>query len=172
MANTFLLAQGREVGRSLVEPDMVETARMVLERARQRGVNLELPTDVVVTDSLDEPSVIEVVAADAVTPEVLIVDLGPASRARYREAVMAARTVFWNGPMGVFESQPFAEGTMALAGALAATEAFTVVGGGESVMAIHRAGVAESIDHVSTGGGASLAFLTGETLPAIAALEG
>jgi phosphoglycerate kinase len=171
MANTFLLAQGHEIGRSLVEADMVDTARTVMERARQRGVTLELPTDVVVADSIEEPSIVEVVAADAVTPELMIVDLGPASRDRYRKAVMAANTVFWNGPMGVFESEPFAEGTMALATALADTAAFTVVGGGESVMAVRRAGVVDRIDHVSTGGGASLAFLTGETLPAIRALE-
>jgi phosphoglycerate kinase len=171
MANTFLLAEGREVGRSLVEPDLADTAREVMERARERGVTLELPTDVVVTDSIEQPSTIAVVAADAVAPELMIVDLGPDSRARYREAVMTASTVFWNGPMGVFESEPFAEGTMALATALADTSAFTVVGGGESVMAIRRAEVADRIDHVSTGGGASLAFLTGDTLPAIAALE-
>ncbi len=171
MANTFLLAQGHEVGRSLVEAEMVDTAREVLRRAEIRGVKLELPDDVVVTDSLDEPSRIEVVRADAVPSETLIVDLGPASRDRYRRAILEARTVFWNGPMGVFESEPFAEGTMAVAHALADSRAFTVVGGGESVMAIHRAGVAAQIDHVSTGGGASLAFLTGEKLPAIKALE-
>ena len=171
MANTFLLAQGHEVGRSLVEAEMVATAREVLRLAEVRGVNLELPTDVVVTDSVSDPSIIEIVAADAVPPETMIVDLGPVSRNRYREAILGARTVFWNGPMGVFESEPFAEGTMVLANALAESRAFTVVGGGESVMAVHRAGVAAGIDHVSTGGGASLAFLTGETLPAIKALE-
>ena len=171
MANTFLLAQGHEVGRSLVEEEMVTTAREVLRLAEVRGVNLELPTDVVVTDSVSEPSIIEIVDADAVPPETMIVDLGPVSRNRYREAILGARTVFWNGPMGVFESEPFAEGTMVLANALAESRAFTVVGGGESVMAVHRAGVAAGIDHISTGGGASLAFLTGETLPAIEALE-
>ena len=172
MANTFLLAQGHGVGRSLVEEEMVATAREVMVAAASRGIALELPTDVVVTDSLEAPLVIDVVAADAVPDETMIVDLGPASQERYSEAIAGARTVFWNGPMGVFEVEAFAKGTMAVAHALADSDAFTVVGGGESVMAIKQAEVAESIDHVSTGGGASLQFLTGETLPAIRALEG
>jgi phosphoglycerate kinase len=171
MANTFLLAQGHPVGRSLVEEEMVETAREVMASAAARGVSLELPSDVVVTDSLGAPTRTEIVPADAVPEDLMIVDLGPASRQRYCAAIAGAQTVFWNGPMGVFEVEAFAEGTMAVAQAMAASAAFTVVGGGESVMAIRRAGVDSSIDHVSTGGGASLQFLTGETLPAILALE-
>lgn len=171
MANTFLLAQGHGVGRSLVEPEMLDTALEVLRRAEDRGVTVELPTDVVVTDSLSTPKVIEVVAADAVPSDLMIVDLGPDSRGRYSAAILGAKTVFWNGPMGVFEVEPFDKGTLAVATAMAESSAFTVVGGGESVMAIKRAGVADSIDHVSTGGGASLQFLTGEPLPAIVALE-
>ena len=171
MANTFLLAQGHEVGRSLVEPEMLDTALEVVRRAEERGVTVALPTDVVVTDSLDDPQVIEVVAAHAVPSDLMIVDLGPDSRQRYANAILGAKTVFWNGPMGVFEVDPFDAGTLAVARAMADTEAFTVVGGGESVMAIKRAGVADAIDHVSTGGGASLQFLTGEPLPALVALE-
>lgn len=171
MANTFLLAQGHDVGRSLVEPEMLDTALEVLRRAGDCGVTLELPTDVVVTDSLDDPQVIEVVAAEAVPSDLMIVDLGPDSRNRYANAILGAKTVFWNGPMGVFEVEPFDAGTLAVARAMADSDAFTVVGGGESVMAIKRAGVADAIDHVSTGGGASLQFLTGEPLPAIIALE-
>lgn len=171
MANTFLLAQGHGVGRSLVEPEMLDTALEVLRRAEDRGVTVELPTDVVVTDSLSAPKVIEVVAADAVPSDLMIVDLGPDSRGRYSATILGAKTVFWNGPMGVFEVEPFDKGTLAVATAMAESSAFTVVGGGESVMAIKRAGVADSIDHVSTGGGASLQFLTGEPLPAIVALE-
>jgi len=171
MANTFLLAQGHEVGRSLVEPEMLDTALEVVRRAGERGVTVALPTDVVVTDSLDDPQVIEVVAAHAVPSDLMIVDLGPDSRQRYANAILGAKTVFWNGPMGVFEVDPFDAGTLAVARAMADTEAFTVVGGGESVMAIKRAGVADAIDHVSTGGGASLQFLTGEPLPALVALE-
>jgi len=172
MANTFLLAEGREVGRSLVEVEMLDTARTVLERARSRGVELILPSDVVVADELDDPMRVEVVAAEAVSADLMIVDLGPDSRERARAAVAGGRTVFWNGPMGVFEVERFAAGTLAVAEAMAASTAFTVVGGGESVMAIKRAGVEDRIDHVSTGGGASLEFLTGRTLPAVTALGG
>ena len=111
------------------------------------------------------------VAAGEVPDDLMIVDIGPRTRARFEEAIGGAKTVFWNGPMGVFETPEFAEGTMAVARALAASKAFTVVGGGESVMAVHRAGVAGAIGHVSTGGGASLEFITGKVLPAIAALE-
>jgi phosphoglycerate kinase len=171
MANTFFLAQGREVGRSLVEEDMLDTARRVLERARERGVAIELPEDVVVADAVDDPQRIEVVASDAIPAELMVVDIGPRARARYREALAGARTAFWNGPMGVFEVEAFAAGTMAVAEALAGSPAFSVVGGGESVMAVRRAGLADRIDHVSTGGGASLEFITGEELPAIAALN-
>jgi phosphoglycerate kinase len=171
MANTMLLAQGREVGRSLVEREMLETASAVLRRAAERGVRIELPTDVVVGDAIASPTRFEVVAADAVPADMMIVDIGPATQARFAAAIAGARTVFWNGPMGVFETPEFAEGTMAVARALAASKAFTVVGGGESVMAVHRAGVAGAIGHVSTGGGAALEFITGKVLPAIAALE-
>ena len=171
MANTMLLAQGRPVGHSLVEQEMLETARSVLSRAKERGVRLELPSDVVVADAIASPTRVEVVAAGAVPADMMIVDIGPASRKLYAAAIAGARTAFWNGPMGVFETEQFAAGTMAVARALATSKAFTVVGGGESVMAVHRAGVADAIGHVSTGGGASLEFLTGEVLPAIAALE-
>jgi phosphoglycerate kinase len=171
MANTFFLAQGLEVGRSLVEEAMVETAQSVLAAATERGIEFILPADVVVADSIDDPQRIEVVASNAIPAELMVVDIGPEARALYRKILSAARTVFWNGPMGVFEMTDFAAGTLAVAEALAASPAFTVVGGGESVMAIRRAGVIDDIDHVSTGGGASLQFITGESMPAIAALE-
>ncbi len=171
MANTFLLARGLEVGRSLVEPAMIGTARNVIERASARGVTLLLPEDVVVTDDLDNPSRIDVVPPENVSDDVMIVDLGPASRERVAAAVAGARTVFWNGPMGVFEKERFAAGTMAVARAMAASDGFTVVGGGESVMAVHQAGVADRLSHVSTGGGASLQLVAGAPLPALNALE-
>jgi phosphoglycerate kinase len=171
MANTFFLAQGLEIGRSLVEEEMVETARSVLAAATESGIEFILPADVVVTDSIDDPQRIEVVASNAIPAELMVVDIGPEARALYREILLAARTVFWNGPMGVFEMTDFAAGTLAVVEALAASPAFTVVGGGESVMAIRQAGVIDDIDHVSTGGGASLQFITGESMPAIAALE-
>jgi phosphoglycerate kinase len=171
MANTMLLAQGLSVGSSLVEPEMLDTCRAVLDRAAARGVNLQLPQDVVVADDIDEPRRIEVRAVDDIPNDLMIVDLGPETRNRYTAALADAATVFWNGPMGVFEVEEFAAGTVAIARALADTDAFTVVGGGESVMAIHHAGVADRVGHVSTGGGASLQYLTGEELPAFGALE-
>ncbi len=171
MANTFFVAQGREVGRSLVEAEMVDVARDVLARAEGRGIRLLLPTDVVVTDDLDNPTKVDVVGCDAVPTDMMIVDLGPDSRRAYAGALADARTVFWNGPMGVFEVERFAEGTLTIARAMADCPGFTVIGGGESVMAVNRAGLEDRIDHVSTGGGASLQFLTGAPLPAVVALE-
>jgi phosphoglycerate kinase len=171
MANTFFKAQGLEVGRSLVEDEMIETAREVLAAAGARGVAIELPTDVVVTDAVDGPHTIDVVSSTEIPADRMVVDIGPETQRRYATALSEARTVFWNGPMGVFEVDDFAAGTLGVARALAASSAYSVVGGGESVMAIRRAGVADEIDHVSTGGGASLQFLTGEELPALTALE-
>jgi len=171
MANTFLKALGHEIGRSLVEDEMLSTARDVMDTAADRSIDVLIPTDVVVTDAIDAPSIVEVVAADAIPPDLMVVDLGPESHQRFAAAIGGARTVFWNGPMGVFEIEAFSRGTMAIATAMADCPGFTVVGGGESVLAIRRAGVVDRIDHVSTGGGASLAFLTGDELPALAALE-
>ncbi len=171
MANTFLLAKGFEVGRSLVEEEMIDTALTVLEGAEERGVDLLLPTDVVVADAIKDPERVEVVSSDSIPADLMVVDIGPESRARYGEFLAEAKTIFWNGPMGVFEVPEYAAGTLAVAEALAASPAFSVVGGGESVMAVRRAGVIEEIDHVSTGGGASLQFITGEDLPALVALE-
>jgi phosphoglycerate kinase len=150
---------------------MLDTARSVMERARERDVELMLPGDVVVTDNLDGTGRITVVPVDSVGPDDLIVDLGPESRRRYAEALGDARTVFWNGPMGVFEVDAFAAGTLAVAEAMAACGGFTVVGGGESVMAAKKAGVEDRMSHVSTGGGASLKFITGDPLPALVVLE-
>jgi 3-phosphoglycerate kinase len=171
MANTFLAARGLEVGRSLVEEEMFDTVHDVTRHAADRGVTIEIPSDVVVTDDLENPNRVEVVSADGISPEEMVVDLGPSSRKRYRDVVADAGTVFWNGPMGVFEIAEFSAGTLAIAEALASSNAFSVVGGGESVMAVRQAGLEDRIDHVSTGGGASLQFLTGETLPAIGVLE-
>jgi phosphoglycerate kinase len=170
MANTFFKTCGLEVGRSLVENEMLATARTVLDRAAARGVELVLPSDVVVSDDLSSPTRVEVVAVDAIPPDLMVVDIGPDTRARYVEVLAGARTVFWNGPMGVFEVERFAAGTVAVAEALASCPGFTVVGGGESVMAVRRAGVDDRIDHVSTGGGASLALVSGDELPALTAL--
>ncbi len=170
MANTFLLAQDCELGTSLVERDLLDTARGILARAAERGATVILPEDVVVAPSLEAPAG-QVVPADRIPADHMVVDVGPATIARIQNAVAVARTVFWNGPAGVFERPPFAAGTLAVAKAMAASSAFTVVGGGESVAAVHQAGVASQLSHVSTGGGASLEFLGGATLPGVAVLE-
>lgn len=170
MANTFLAAQGHDLKASLVEAERVELAGTILARAAERGIEVLLPTDLVVTDSFEAPTRWETVAASAVPEGMLAVDVGPATRAIFAAAVGRARTLFWNGPLGVFEKPPFDEGTRAVAAALAACPGFTVIGGGETVAAAHQAGVAERLGHVSTGGGASLEFLAGRELPGVAAL--
>ena len=171
MAYTFLKARGRPVGRSLVEETLVDTTRDIERTARTHGVRLELPDDHVVADRLDAHAAIDAIdVADPAIGDRLGVDIGPRTADRYREAIAAARTVLWNGPMGVFEIEPFARGTLAVAKAVAASPAASIVGGGDSVAAVRRAGVAERITHVSTGGGASLELLGGRTLPGVAAL--
>lgn len=171
MANTFLAARGHDLKKSLVEPDRIELAGEILARAEDAGTRVLLPTDLVVTDSLGDPQRVETVAADAVPDGLLAVDVGPTTRAAFVEACADAGTLFWNGPLGVFETPPFHEGTQAVAEGLAHCQGFTVIGGGETVAAVRRAGVADSLSHVSTGGGASLELLAGKTLPGVAALQ-
>ncbi len=170
MANTFLAAAGHDLKASLVETERLGLAKAILESAAERGIEALLPTDLVVTDSFEAPTRHETVAADAVPDGMLAVDIGPATREAFAAAVGRARTLFWNGPLGVFEKPPFDAGTRALAAALAACPGFTVIGGGETVAAARQAGVAERLGHVSTGGGASLEFLAGRELPGVAAL--
>jgi phosphoglycerate kinase len=169
MANTVLLAQGREIGSSLAEPDRVDDARRLIDSARERDVLLALPSDVVIARSLDSTET-DVACADAIPADQAILDIGPETVARYCQQIAGARTVFWNGPMGVFERDLFAGGTLGIARCVANATAFTVVGGGDSLAAIDASGVGERIDHISTGGGASLEFLEGRALPGIAAL--
>jgi len=172
MANTFLRAEGREIGDSLFEPDKVPLAAQLLQQAAARGVEVLLPLDLVVADAIDAPQSAREVAAEAgVPPGGKALDIGPESRRRFAAAIAGARTLFWNGPMGVAEKPPFDAGTRAVAAAVADTEGFTVIGGGETVAAARQAGVAERIDHVSTGGGASLEFLAGMDLPGVEALR-
>jgi len=171
MANTFLAAQGHDMAASLVEPDRLDLARDILRRADDRGVQVVLPVDLVVTDDLAAPRRIETVPAEQVPAGMKAVDIGPESRRRFAAAIAGARTLFWNGPLGVFEQPPFDAGTREVAQALAAGAGFSVIGGGETVAAARQAGVAGKIGHVSTGGGASLEFLAGKTLPGVAALE-
>jgi phosphoglycerate kinase len=169
MANTFLKAIGNKVGTSLLEPDQVSTASEILGAAASRGVRVLLPTDVIVADSIDSAEG-RAVAADDVPADEAIFDIGPATAKAFAAAIAESRTILWNGPLGVAEKPPFAAGTRAVAQAVAEADGFSVVGGGDSVAAIQDLGLADRIDHVSTGGGASLEFLEGKTLPGIAAI--
>ncbi len=171
MANTFLAAQGLSMGKSLVESTKVALARTLMERAQKRGVRLLLPVDVVVATSLDAAAG-KVVNAGEVDAEHMALDIGPATSKAYLAAMQGAQAVFWNGPMGLFESAPFATGTMAVAEGLAALDTFSVVGGGDSAAAIAQAGLTERMAHVSTGGGAALELIEGKRLPGIDALTG
>ena len=169
MAFTFLRALGHAVGRSLVEPDQLDTASRTLDAARRRGVALVLPVDAVVADGLDSAQG-RAVGVREIPAGQMGLDIGPNTVARFTEALSGARTIVWNGPMGVFEKKPFAAGTLALAKAVAGSPAFTVIGGGDTVAAVAQAGVAEKIDYISTAGGAFLEFLEGRKLPGVEAL--
>lgn len=170
MAYTFLKAQGQPVGRSLVEDDLVETARGLMARAEARGLALALPVDHVVADGLDSTAGETLAVGDSAIGQRMGLDIGPRTVARYAGLVRDARTVVWNGPMGVFEKDAFAAGTIGMAHAVAGVKGTTIIGGGDSVAAVTRAGVADRMTHISTGGGASLEFLGGQVLPGVAAL--
>jgi len=171
MANHFVKALGLEVGTSLLEPEGVPIARKVIDRCRERGVSLVLPSDFAVAPSLEKASASKTVAMNAIPAGTAALDIGPKTLDMFRRMTSEAKTIFWNGPMGVFETKPFDAGTMGVARMMAESAAFTVVGGGESVEAVHAAGVAEKISHVSTGGGASLELVSGAKLPGIEALR-
>jgi phosphoglycerate kinase len=171
MANTFFKAMGLETGKSLVEPDRVEMAKALLERA---GGKLVLPEDAVVAPSLEGASEAHAVAREAIPADEAMYDIGPRSAQRFAREIEGALTVVWNGPMGVFETKPFDKGTRAVADALAratASGATTIVGGGDSAAAVEEMGLAARMSHVSTGGGASLEFLEGKELPGVTALD-
>lgn len=172
MAFTFLKAQGHEVGDSLLEADQVDTVRGFIDDAALRGVELVLPVDVVVADDFSAEADVRVVPADGIEPGWRGLDIGPQTIELFRSRIADARTVVWNGPMGVFEWAPFAEGTRSVAQAIIDCEGTTVVGGGDSAAAVRLLGLPEDgFTHISTGGGASLEFLEGKTLPGIAVLE-
>jgi phosphoglycerate kinase len=171
MAYTFLRAQGKPVGRSRVEEDKVDLARDTLARAEAAKVRVLLPVDHLAADKPEAGATTRVVSADGFPDDLLGVDIGPETAKRYAAEITAARTVFWNGPMGIFEIDAFSAGTMAIAQALADCRGVTVVGGGDSVAALAQAGKLDAVTHVSTGGGASLEFLEGKELPGIKALE-
>ena len=171
MCFTFLAATGGDVGGSRVEEDMIDTAREVLEKAEAQGVTVHLPTDVVAAEAFAADAAHEVVSSTAIPAGSMGLDIGPETVAEYAHVVASSRTVLWNGPMGVFEWPPFASGTMGVAEAMADVDGFTVIGGGDSAAAVRQMGLADRIDHVSTGGGASLEFLEGIDLPGVAVLR-
>jgi phosphoglycerate kinase len=173
MANTFLAARGVELGKSLVEHERIEDAERILAEARRKRVRLMLPVDAVVAPQIHHRARTQTVSIDAVPKDQMVVDIGPRTLSAFTEHLTKAKTVFWNGPMGVFEMSQMAEGTNAMARYLAGRTrrgVITVVGGGDSVAAVEGLGLAERMSHVSTGGGASLEFLEGKTLPGVAAL--
>ncbi|UWG97136.1 phosphoglycerate kinase [Dehalobacter sp. DCM] len=171
MANTFLKAQGFEVGKSLIEPDKIDLAAELIRQAEQRGVKLMLPADVVVTREFKADAPFRVAEVNAIQADEMALDIGPASAKSFADTVLAAQTVIWNGPMGVFEMDNFARGTEQIAQAMAECTGTTIIGGGDSVAAVEKVGVAEKMTHISTGGGASLEFLEGKTLPGVAILK-
>ncbi len=170
MAFTFLVSLGHAVGRSLVEPDRIGDARAVLEKARSRGVPIRLPVDVVVASGVDAGDDARVVGVREIPADLMGLDLGPATTAHFAAAVKGARTIIWNGPLGVFEKEPFSAGTLGVARAVAESGAFSVIGGGDTIAAVQQAGVMSRIGYASTAGGAFLEFLEGRVLPGVAAL--
>lgn len=170
MANTFIAASGHSTGKSLVETDKLDLARTLISQAKERGVNLLLPSDVVIADRFAADAEHKVVPVNAISEDWMALDIGPASQQAFAQALAGAKTVVWNGPMGVFEMDAFAKGTEAVAKAVADSGAISIVGGGDSIAALEKTGLASKISHISTGGGASLEYLEGKVLPGIAAL--
>jgi 3-phosphoglycerate kinase len=171
MANTFLKAQGFKVGKSLLEEEKVELAKHLIEKAKAKGVALELPIDVVVAPVFEASAPHHTVSVSDIQSDEMVLDIGSASAERFAARLATARTVIWNGPMGVFEMDAFAKGTEQVAQAVAACGGTTIVGGGDSVAAVEKMNVGARMTHISTGGGASLEFLEGKVLPGVAALE-
>jgi phosphoglycerate kinase len=171
MANTFLKAQGYEVGTSRVEDDLLETANELVAKALKQGVKLYLPVDCIVADRFDSKAANKITTAQEVPKSWMILDIGPASTLLFGEALEDAGTIIWNGPMGAFEMDAFSRGTMAMVQKLAVSQALTIVGGGDTDVAVHRAGESNNISYISTGGGAFLMLMEGKVLPGVAALE-
>ena len=170
IANTFIAALGHGVGKSLVERDLIDTAKAIIEQAKVRGAEIPMPVDVVVAPDFKADAPATVKAVDAVGENDMILDIGPQTAAQYAEIVKNAGTVVWNGPVGVFEFDAFGKGTEALARAIASSNAFSIAGGGDTLAAVDKYGIAGDVGYISTGGGAFLEFLEGKTLPAVAAL--
>jgi 3-phosphoglycerate kinase len=171
MAYTFLKQAGVNIGSSRYEKDVADTAKIILDKAKEKGVDLLLPIDHVVCDSIDTPKNIKTTNDAEIEEGFIGVDIGPKTIALYMDRLKQARTIVWNGPMGIFEKDQFAEGTKSMALAIAGSSAVSVVGGGDSAAAAQKFGVQDRISHISTGGGASLEYLEGKVLPGIAALN-
>ena len=171
MAYTFLKAKGIEVGASLVDEELIGLAKKLMKKAEAKSVDIFLPVDTIIAEKFDAEAKTEVVPVEDITPGWMGLDIGPSSRMLFSDKIRTAKTVIWNGPMGVFEMAPFADGTKAIAKAMAESEATTIIGGGDSAAAVKLFGYADAMSHISTGGGASLEFLEGKELPGVAALE-
>ncbi|WP_068672990.1 phosphoglycerate kinase [Oceanobacillus sp. Castelsardo] len=171
LAYTFIKAQGHEIGKSLLEEDKIDLANEFMKKAKEKGVNFVLPEDVVIADDFSEEANTKEVSIEEIPADWEALDIGPNTREKYSKIVSESKLVIWNGPMGVFELNIFANGTKAVANALATTEGYTVIGGGDSAAAVEKFGLADKMDHVSTGGGASLEFMEGKVLPGVAALD-
>jgi phosphoglycerate kinase len=171
MANTFLRAMGVSTGKSLVETDLIETAGTILKKASEKGVRIYLPVDGITASQVDPAAACAVFPVQEIPGDQMILDIGPATSLLYAEALQGAKTVVWNGPMGVFEMAPFSKGTFDMVDHVIASGAITIVGGGDTDAAVHRSGKAGQITYISTGGGAFLELLEGKTLPGVAALE-
>jgi phosphoglycerate kinase len=171
IANTFIAAEGFAVGKSLVELDLVDTAKQIMADARARGADIPVPTDVVVASRFADDAPATVKPVNAVGADDMILDIGPETAKRYAGLIGSAGTVVWNGPVGVFEFDAFGHGTETLARAIAASDAYSIAGGGDTLAAVDKYGIAGQVDYISTGGGAFLEFLEGKPLPAVTALE-
>jgi phosphoglycerate kinase len=171
MAYTFLYSLGHQVGRSLLEADKVEMAAELLRKAKEKKVVMLLPVDVVITSELAEDAETHMVDIDKIPEDMMAADIGPETIRMFSDMIRTARTVIWNGPMGVFEMKPFAEGTRKIAEAMAECKGTTIIGGGDSAAAVEQMGYADQMSHISTGGGASLEFLEGKVLPGVAVLD-
>lgn len=171
MAFTFLKAMGKEIGKSICEPDMLDKAKSIMEKAAAKKVKILLPVDCIVADKAEAGATVNVCSVDSIPKDALGLDIGPETLKLFGEAVKEAKTIVWNGPMGMFELEAFSKGTFGLAKDVAASGALSIIGGGDTDSAVHKAGVSDRISYISTGGGAFLELLEGKTMPAVEALE-
>ncbi|WP_075619832.1 phosphoglycerate kinase [Paenisporosarcina indica] len=171
LSYTFAKAQGHGIGQSLVEEDKIDLAKSFIEKAKEKGVNLLLPIDVIVASEFSQDAETKVVDIDGIPSDWMGLDIGPKTTELYADVIKNSKLIIWNGPMGVFEMAPFANGTKGVANAMASTKAYTVIGGGDSAAAVEKFEVADQMDHISTGGGASLEFMEGKDLPGVTALN-